>query len=80
MAPRQSVILGGVYDVHLDGMGAQTVKLGGKPVDTDKVQATIKGPASSFTVEIFFTRDPARTPVLIAIPLALGKFTAELIH
>jgi hypothetical protein len=78
--PRQSVVLGGVYEVRLDGMGEQTIKVGGKPVDTDRVQATIKGAASSFSVEIFFTRDQARTPVLISIPLELGKFTAELIH
>lgn len=80
MAPRQSVILGSVYEVRLDAKGMQTLKLAGKQVDTDKVQASIKGPASSYTVDIFFTRDPARTPVQIDIPLALGKFTAELIH
>jgi|SRR5579871_493222 len=80
LAPRQSVVLGGLYEVRLDGMGAQTVKVGGKPVETDGVKASITGPASSNTVEIFFSRDPARTPVLINIPLSLGKFTAELIH
>ncbi len=80
LAPQQSVVLGGVYDVRVDAMGVQTLTLGGKQVEVDRVQATIKGPADSFTVEIFFTRDPARTPVRISIPLALGKFTAELIH
>jgi hypothetical protein len=80
LAPRQSVILGGAYEVRLDGMGAQTVKVGGKQVEGDRVQASIKGPASNYTAEIVFSRDPARTPVLITVPLALGKFTAELIH
>ena len=80
LAPRQSVVLGGIYEVHLDGLGVQTVKVGGKPVEADGVKADITGPASSYTVEIFFSRDPARTPVLMNIPLALGKFTAELIH
>lgn len=80
LAPQESVVLGNVYQVRLDGMGAQTVKVGGKPVEADRVQASIKGPASSYTVDVFFSRDPARTPVLISIPLALGKFTAELIH
>ncbi len=80
LAPRQSVVLGGVYEVRLDGMGAHTITLGGKPVEADRVQATVTGPASSFTVEIFFTKDTARTPVLISMPLALGKFTAQLIH
>jgi hypothetical protein len=80
LAPQESIVLGNVYQVRLDGMGAQTVKVGGKPVEADRVQASIKGPASSYTVDVFFSRDPARTPVLISIPLALGKFTAELIH
>ncbi len=56
LAPRQSVVLGGVYEVRLDGMGSQTITLAGKPVEVDRVQATVTGPASSFTVEIFFTR------------------------
>ncbi len=30
------------------------------------------------TVEIFFARDAARTPVLARIPLPLGTFTVEL--
>ena len=44
------------------------------------MHATIKGPASSYTVDIFFAKDAARTPVLTRIPLALGTFTVELTH
>jgi hypothetical protein len=32
------------------------------------------------TVEIFFAKDAARTPLLARIPLALGSFTVELIR
>jgi hypothetical protein len=80
LAPQESVVLGALYTVRLEAQGATTVKVGGKPVETDRVQATIKGPASNYTVQIFFARDPARTPVLIQIPLSLGTFAAELTH
>jgi hypothetical protein len=78
VAPQQGVILGGVYQVRLEYQGAQTIKIGEKPMETDRTIATIKGPASEFTVEILFARDPARTPVLARLPLALGTFTVEL--
>lgn len=80
LAPQQAVVLGGLYDVRLEAAGTMTVKLNGKPVEADRVQASIKGPASNYTIQVFFARDPARTPVLIQIPLALGTFTAELTH
>jgi hypothetical protein len=40
----------------------------------------VKGPKSDFSFEVFFARDPARTPMQIRIPLALGTFTAELVR
>jgi hypothetical protein len=80
LAPQQPVILGGAYKVRLEVAGTQTAKMAGKPVEADRVQVTIKGPASSFAVEILFARDAARTPVFVRIPLPLGAFTAELIH
>jgi hypothetical protein len=48
--------------------------------DADRILATIKGPTSNLTVEIFFARDAARTPLLAHIPLTLGSFTVELIR
>jgi len=80
LAPQQSVVLGGLYNVRLEAAGTMTVKYNGKPVEADRVQASIKGPASSYTIQIYFARDPARTPVLIQIPLSLGTFSAELTH
>lgn len=80
IAPQQSVVLGGLYNVRLTLAGTQSVKMNGQSVQADKIQAAIKGPASEFNVEIFFARDAARTPALIRIPLSLGTFTAELTH
>ena len=78
LAPQQSVVLGGAYNVRLEVLGTQSVKMLDKMVQADRIRATIKGPASNLTVEIFFAKDDARTPVLAKIPLPLGIFTAEL--
>ena len=51
-----------------------------KPVMTDHVNVTVKGPATDFTFEIFFARDAARTPLLIKIPLRVGTFSLELVR
>jgi Protein of unknown function (DUF3108) len=77
---QQPVILGAAYNVRMEFAGTQTVKEEGKPVQADHIRATIKGPASNHTVDIFFAHDATRTPVLIRIPLALGTFSAELTH
>jgi hypothetical protein len=42
------------------------------------VLATLKGPASEITFEMFFARDAARTPLVIRVPLTLGTFSMEL--
>ena len=47
---------------------------------TDYVVVAVKGPKSDFTVEVFYARDAARTPVQLRIPLALGILSVELVH
>ena len=47
---------------------------------TDKVTCTVKGPASRFDFEMYFARDPARTPLLVNIPLPLGSISMELVR
>jgi hypothetical protein len=44
----------------------------------DRLIVTVKGPASEMSFEIFFARDPARTPVIIRVPLSPGMFSLEL--
>jgi hypothetical protein len=39
-----------------------------------------KGPSANFQAEIYFARDPARTPLLIKVPSALGPFSMELVR
>jgi hypothetical protein len=78
VAPDQQVVFGSQYQVHIVSKGAQTIKVGDKMVETDRIAVTIKGPATDLAVEIFFARDAARTPVLARLPLTLGTFTVEL--
>ena len=78
LAPQQQVVFGAVYQVRVEFTGAQAIKVGEKRIDADRIVATIKGPSTDLTVEVFFSRDAARTPVLAKIPLALGAFTVEL--
>lgn len=80
LAPQQIVVLGGAYNIRLEFSGTETVKSNGKPMQADRIQTTIKGPASSFTVQVLFAHDAARTPLLARIPLSLGTFTVELTH
>ncbi len=78
LAPQQAVLLGASYDIRLEYTGTMPITLGEQKADADRVLATIRGPSSSLTVEIFFARDAARTPLMAKLPLALGTFSVEL--
>jgi hypothetical protein len=78
VAPYEDILFGSPYQVRLEYTGPQTVKVGNKSSETDRVVATLKGPASEITFEMFFARDPARTPLVIRVPLSLGTFSMEL--
>lgn len=80
LAPQQAVVFGALYNVRIEYTGPQKIKVGDQMTDADRILATIKGPTTDLTVEIFFARDAARTPVLARIPLSLGSFTVELIR
>lgn len=76
VAPAQTAWFGSGYSVSLRYTGEVTLKAG----VADHVIASVKGPGSSFTVEIDFARDAARTPLTIKVPLAIGNVTAELVR
>jgi Protein of unknown function (DUF3108) len=80
LAPQQMVVFGSLYNLRVEFTGTQKIKYGDQTADADRILATIKGPTTDLTVEIFFARDAARTPLLARIPLALGSFTVELIR
>jgi hypothetical protein len=78
LAPQQAVVFGAVYQIRMEYTGTQVVRVGEDRVSADRIVATLKGASTDITFELFFARDPARTPVLAKIPLALGTFSVEL--
>ena len=46
----------------------------------DHVVISVKGQRSSFSVEVYFARDAARTPLSIKVPLGIGTLSAELVR
>jgi hypothetical protein len=80
VAPAEQVYLGAAYSVRMEYTGAMTITSGDKPAVTDHVNVSIKGPKANLTVEVFFARDAARTPLLIRIPQTVGTFSMELVR
>ncbi|MGD0772423.1 MAG: DUF3108 domain-containing protein [Candidatus Solibacter sp.] len=78
--PAGRVFFGSGYDVKMVYTGAQDVTVAGKPVVTDHVNVSVKGPASDFTFEIFYARDAARTPLSVKIPVSAGTVSLELVR
>jgi hypothetical protein len=78
--PPQTIFLGAPYDVRIEFMGTQKIPLGETQVEADRVTVSVKGPSSEISFEVFFLKDAARTPALVRVPLALGKFSMELVR
>lgn len=78
--PPETVFFGSGYSARLEYTGAQNIPVAEKQTVTDHLVAHVKGPASDFTFEIFYARDPARTPLLIKIPVTVGTISLELVH
>ena len=76
----QQVFFGSPYTVKMDYGGAQSITVDQKPVMTDKLTVGMRGPKSESSVDIFFARDPARTPLRIRVPAPMGVFTLDLVR
>ncbi len=76
----QQFLFGGLYQARLEYAGAQKIPVAEHPTDSDKVNCIIKGPSSEIQFEAFFARDAARTPLVIRVPLAGGRFSMELVR
>jgi hypothetical protein len=60
--------------------GVQEVTVGGKRRQADHINVYLRGPASDNKLEIFFDRDPARTPLIVKVPLPVGTLSMELVR
>jgi Protein of unknown function (DUF3108) len=80
MPAPQTVFFGAAYEIRLVFAGTQSIRLGDKQVEADRVTASVKGAASEIGFEVFFLKDAARTPALVRVPLPLGTFSMELVR
>jgi hypothetical protein len=76
----QDVLFGAPYSVRMQFAGVQDITVAGKRRPADHVVLYLKGPASDSKLEIFFERNPARTPLLIKAPLPIGTLSMELVR
>ena len=78
--PAGKVFFGSAYEVKTNYTGAMEIPVAGKPKTTDKLEVSVKGPASEFKLEIYYDRDAARTPLLVKIPVTIGTVSLELVR
>jgi hypothetical protein len=77
---RQDVLFGASYSARMEFAGVQDVTVAGKRRQADHIILYLKGPASDNKLEIFFERDPARTPLIVKAPLPVGTLSMELVR
>ncbi len=80
LPPSQTVYFGSPYQIHVEFAGTQSIRLGETSVEADRITASLKGPSSDINFEVFFLKNPARTPALVRVPLSIGTFSMELVR
>jgi hypothetical protein len=80
LPPQQTVYFGAPYRISLQFGGTQQLKIGDSKVEADRLLATLKGEKTDISFELFFSKDAARTPLLVKVPLQLATFSMELIR
>lgn len=76
----QQVFYGAPYQVSIQYGGQQKIRIGDVAEDADRVLATVRGPTSQYTLELFIGRDARRTPLSVKVPSAMGTFALELVR
>ena len=80
LPPPQTVFFGAPYQLKLEYGGAQTIRVNDRRVEAERLRASLKGPASETSFELFFARDDVRTPLMIRVPFTPGVFSLELVR
>jgi Protein of unknown function (DUF3108) len=80
LPPPQGVVFGAVYQIRVEYAGTQTIKVADQQVEAEKLNASLKGPSTDVTFEMFFAKDSARTPLRVRVPLPLATFSMELVR
>ncbi len=74
----QTIYFGAAYQLSFKFGGSSNLQLGSGSEPADKLDIVIQGPASRHAIEVYFGRDPLRTPLIFRVPLPLGAFTMEI--
>jgi hypothetical protein len=80
LPPHQTVYFGAPYRISVQFGGTQQLTVGDTRMETDKIIATLKGEKTDIVFEVYFTKDAARAPVLVKVPLQLAVFSMELVR
>jgi hypothetical protein len=76
----QKILIGSLHEIRLDYAGPQMITADGKQVQSDKVICTVTTATAQYKFDTYFARDPARTLLLVTVPLSMGSFSMELVH
>jgi hypothetical protein len=76
----QDILYGNLHSIRPAYTGAPMIPMNGKQVQTDMLTCAIQIGTSQYTFDVYFARDAARTPLLITVPLPVGKLSMELIR
>lgn len=74
----QTIYFGGPYQIRLEYGGRQRVAIGEERMEADRINVSVKGPASDHAFQVYLAVEPERRPLLIRVPLPQGPFTMEL--
>lgn len=79
--PAESLLFGGAYPISMQYTGPQSISVNNVPAEADRVLCTVQSRANqTYQFEVFFARDPARTPLMVRAPFALGAISMELVR
>lgn len=77
--PQEEVVYyGAPYRLRIEFKDTEQIDLGGKKIDADRLQATIRGDSAGLAFEMFFLKDTGRTLAMVRVPLAMGTFSMVL--
>lgn len=78
-AGTQRIFVGAPYEIAVQFTGQQEITVSERKVVGERLNAKLKGPASEFSFEMFFTTDPSRKLLMVRLPLTTGHFSMELV-
>lgn len=74
----QAVLYGAPYDIGVQYIGTQKLKVGDEETDVERIGISIKGPVVNQNIEILFLKDAVRTPARVRVALPVGAISMDL--